>query len=1297
MGSNDSGQLGTGDYEGKNVPTQVIDASVVDISVGDNHAVALMEDGSVWGSGGLSDSSEFTPIVEDVVVTRIAAGMDYLLYLLDDGSLWAMGGNDSGQLGTGNYNASTEPVLVLDENVTEISAEIHSLIRLDDGRLLAAGPNHYGQLGTGNPSISVLTLLEDLNSSAVFAGRSSSFIVMNDHSLWAMGVNDDAQLGFDDYENRYELAQISFDHNISEISSGASHSFIIADNGSLWGAGYNGSGKLASQDDYLETFTMIREDNVSAVAAGTNHSLWIDDNGSLWAIGDNSYGQLGTGDYEDRNAPALIREANVSAISAGSDHSLWIDDNGSLWAMGKNSSGQLGTGDYEDRNTSTLIREANVSAVFAGENHTFFIDNNGSLWAMGKNSSGQLGASDYENKNLPTLILEGNVSTVATGESHSLVRMNDGTVYITGASEGGQLGFRHSTPDFTEVTDGLPSADDETEDGQYYILNLYVNGQPHGELEVERNNSELRVEAVGSSFMGALSELTWYQPAISAEQVAEQHRLTSTPQIEPYDFTPLPSPLSFSADTDLVLDELRIVDTALSERQIAQLAQNDLSRNARTFSLAHSRELEVGPLLEVESSSYDTFQNAFDELQAAEENFALAKEARDNAEAAYEEANANWLELDNDENENIRDAALATWQDANTTYDSNATVRQDANNSYNDAKTAWEAADTALDTKEQEWAEIGRVLNLADVAATTSLENPNTHFFVAKWGQDGSLENLSHSFGSGEGQNSSANAILPSEEDEAYVAGHFGANLLWMELNVSGENPVANAFIAKVDDQLSPRWVTAIQETEESSVFDLAYDRFEDIQAVGYFEGNASLDHLSVSSAGGKDAFMLKINPLGSAISLDAHGGTADEKAVGLGTDAYGGTVIGGTIEGDGQSVFFGDANFTLLSAGGKDGFLLRHDYYPYIPRNRFEVTVDQVAGSGNRYFIDGVEAPDLELIRGLTYTFALDGSSTSGHPFYFSELSTGGNSYSSEYTEGVSNSRATEGEIIFYASFDAPNELYYACGLHDGMGAKILLPGDERPRSTLSFAAIDSGSNYIEGGDWNVTNEQGSLVRNGQSVLSTEWITLMYTPPDGYLFAEWTGDIPEDINRTRDTLILPMSEDRAIQAVVAAYAPNPLELANLFWVEFTIQPTDEQGEPVLSDDPLITYTAKFNVDANASPDSGTGSYSIARASNLDINEDGDADAQRGDFSYTSGSEEAVSVTMENLEGQFANNGNWQSIRGGGFVLTLSVAEVNGSEHSGDYFILFDDGTTESGTWTSDNIRNEPVSKGNKP
>ena len=103
-----------------------------------------------------------------------------------------------------------------------------------------------------------------------------------------------------------------------------------------------------------------------------------------------------------------------------------------------------------------------------------------------------------------------------------------------------------------------------------------------------------------------------------------------------------------------------------------------------------------------------------------------------------------------------------------------------------------------------------------------------------------------------------------------------------------------------------------------------------------------------------------------------------------------------------------------------------------------FVVTV--VNSGGNKFAINGVTAPTLQLVRGTTYTFDLSDASVSGHPLAFKS---GNNSY----TDGVTSS-GTPGQSGASVTFAVPTSapgigLRYYCTVHgNGMGNSITTSG---------------------------------------------------------------------------------------------------------------------------------------------------------------------------------------------------------------------------------------------------------------
>ena len=104
-----------------------------------------------------------------------------------------------------------------------------------------------------------------------------------------------------------------------------------------------------------------------------------------------------------------------------------------------------------------------------------------------------------------------------------------------------------------------------------------------------------------------------------------------------------------------------------------------------------------------------------------------------------------------------------------------------------------------------------------------------------------------------------------------------------------------------------------------------------------------------------------------------------------------------------------------------------------------FAVTVAN-AGSGNKFYIDGVSQNSLTLTEGQTYKFDQSSATNATHPLRLSITSDGTHGGGSEYTTGVTivgtaGSSGAYTQIVVAAG--APT-LYYYCTNHSGMGGAI-------------------------------------------------------------------------------------------------------------------------------------------------------------------------------------------------------------------------------------------------------------------
>ena len=147
-----------------------------------------------------------------------------------------------------------------------------------------------------------------------------------------------------------------------------------------------------------------------------------------------------------------------------------------------------------------------------------------------------------------------------------------------------------------------------------------------------------------------------------------------------------------------------------------------------------------------------------------------------------------------------------------------------------------------------------------------------------------------------------------------------------------------------------------------------------------------------------------------------------------------------------------GIANKNLPSQGAISGAVFGDNVQP--TGNNYTVTVAN-SGSGNKYYIDGVEAAALTLTRGLTYVFDVSDNTNSGHPFRFKDAS--GNTLTAGIT--ISGTAGQSGATVTYVvpATGTQPALYY-CTVHgNGMGNTVTTVA-----STTAFVVtvVNSGGN---------------------------------------------------------------------------------------------------------------------------------------------------------------------------------------------------------------------------------------------
>jgi len=260
-GSGAAGQLGNNITVSSYVPVSVSTAgvlsgkTVVKISAGDNHSVAVCSDGLAvsWGSndwGQLGNNSNTnSPVPVAVTATGVLSGRTVIsvstgyrksVMVSADGKVYSFGYST---LGDGTGNASYVPVAVSvagilsGKTITTASAgngtyNPHSMVLCSDGTVASWGSNSSGQLGT-NTSVSsdwpvgvyLSAALSGKSVTSISAGDSYSLAACSDGTLASWGANQTGQLGNNSYSDSYAAVSVSS----STLASG--ERFVTADYG----------------------------------------------------------------------------------------------------------------------------------------------------------------------------------------------------------------------------------------------------------------------------------------------------------------------------------------------------------------------------------------------------------------------------------------------------------------------------------------------------------------------------------------------------------------------------------------------------------------------------------------------------------------------------------------------------------------------------------------------------------------------------------------------------------------------------------------------------------------------------------------------------------------------------------------------------------------------------------------------------------------------------------------------------------------------------------------------------------
>ncbi|XP_012278110.1 regulator of chromosome condensation isoform X3 [Orussus abietinus] len=319
FGCNDEGALGrdTSNEGSEACPGFVtLPKKAIQVTAGDSHSAALLDDGSIYAWGSFRDShggmgltirgkeqlpTEILPMFK---VTKIASGTDHLVMLIENGYVYTCGCGEQGQL----------------------------------GRLGPRSANRNSRRGLSallTPGLVEFKITRKIECNDIWAGSYCTFAKHRQKGdIYAFGLNNYYQLGLEDTAVYYfpQRSKIFSGRTWKRISSGQHHSVALDDMGQVFVIGRKEYGRLGLGPQCSDAKELILVPGLSSmkcvdIATGTAQSFAVTDSGKMYSWGMGSSGQLGTGNESDAEEPVLVQARNlegqcVIAVSGGGQHTM---------------------------------------------------------------------------------------------------------------------------------------------------------------------------------------------------------------------------------------------------------------------------------------------------------------------------------------------------------------------------------------------------------------------------------------------------------------------------------------------------------------------------------------------------------------------------------------------------------------------------------------------------------------------------------------------------------------------------------------------------------------------------------------------------------------------------------------------------------------------------------------------------------------------------------------------------------------------------------------------------------------
>jgi hypothetical protein len=132
----------------------------------------------------------------------------------------------------------------------------------------------------------------------------------------------------------------------------------------------------------------------------------------------------------------------------------------------------------------------------------------------------------------------------------------------------------------------------------------------------------------------------------------------------------------------------------------------------------------------------------------------------------------------------------------------------------------------------------------------------------------------------------------------------------------------SDMYVMVIDPDGNTLALKGIGGTSDDAALAMTLDATSNIFLTGYFSGTVSFDSLKMTSAGGRDVFITRLDNFGNVKWVQRFGGTGNDQGNDIALDGSYNAHVAGSFE---NTINFDNSHF-LHSAGGSDAFAVQYD-----------------------------------------------------------------------------------------------------------------------------------------------------------------------------------------------------------------------------------------------------------------------------------------------------------------------------------------------------------------------------------